>query len=89
MAVARALIAQPAVIFADEPTGNLDSKSSAGVLDLLRKSVDDFGQTVIIVTHDSKVAAYADRVIVLADGAVAADERVSGEDQVIELMRDV
>jgi putative ABC transport system ATP-binding protein len=89
VAVARALIARPAVIFADEPTGNLDSKTSAGVLDLLRASVTDFGQTVIIVTHDPKVAAYADRVIVLADGAVAADERVSGEDQVIELMRDV
>ncbi len=89
VAVARALIARPAVIFADEPTGNLDSKSSAGVLDLLRESVNDFGQTVIIVTHDPKVAAYADRVIVLADGAVAADERVVGEDQVHELMRDV
>jgi putative ABC transport system ATP-binding protein len=89
VAVARALIAKPAVIFADEPTGNLDSKSSAGVLDLLRKAVNEFGQTVIIVTHDPKVAAYADRVIVLADGAVAADERVTGEDQVHELMRDV
>ena len=89
VAVARALIARPAVIFADEPTGNLDSKSSSGVLDLLRESVNGFGQTVIVVTHDPKVAAYADRVIVLADGAVAADEHVSGEDQVIELMRDV
>ena len=85
----RALIAKPAVIFADEPTGNLDSKSSTGVLDLLRESVNEFGQTVIVVTHDPKVAAYADRVIVLADGAVAADEHVTGEDQVIELMRDV
>ena len=77
------------MIFADEPTGNLDSKSSTGVLDLLRGSVNDFGQTVVVVTHDPKVAAYADRVIVLADGTVAADERVTGENQVIELMRDV
>ena len=89
MAVARALISRPAVVFADEPTGNLDSKSSGGVLDLLRHSVDDLDQTVVVVTHDPKVAAYADRVIVLADGQIAADERVTGEDQVIELMREI
>jgi putative ABC transport system ATP-binding protein len=89
VAVARALISRPAVVFADEPTGNLDSKSSEGVLDLLRHSVTDLDQTVIIVTHDPKVAAYADRVIVLADGAVAADRRCSSEDEVIDLMRDV
>ncbi len=88
VAVARALIARPAVVFADEPTGNLDSKSGAGVLDLLRRSVDELGQTVVVVTHDPKVAAYADRVIVLADGEVAADERIGGEDDVIELMRE-
>ncbi len=88
VAVARALIARPAVVFADEPTGNLDSKSGAGVLDLLRRSVDELGQTVVVVTNDPKVAAYADRVIVLADGEVAADERVGGEDDVIELMRE-
>jgi putative ABC transport system ATP-binding protein len=89
VAIARALIARPAVVFADEPTGNLDSKSGEGVLELLRRSVDEFGQTVIIVTHDPKVAAYADRVIVLADGQVAADREVSGEDDVIALMRDL
>jgi putative ABC transport system ATP-binding protein len=89
VAIARALIARPAVVFADEPTGNLDSTSGNGVLDLLRKSVDDFGQTVVVVTHDPKVAAYADRVIVLADGQVAADRRVEGEDDVIDLMRDL
>ncbi len=88
VAIARALIARPAVVFADEPTGNLDSKSGNGVLELLRQSVRDLGQTVIVVTHDPKVAAYADRVIVLADGEVAADERVGGEDDVIELMRE-
>ncbi len=89
VAVARALISKPAVIFADEPTGNLDSTSSTGVLDLLRNSVNEFDQTVIIVTHDPKVAAYADRVVVLADGQIAADEKITGEEQVFELMRDV
>jgi putative ABC transport system ATP-binding protein len=89
VAIARALISRPAVVFADEPTGNLDSKSGSGVLELLRRSVDEFGQTAIIVTHDPKVAAYADRVIVLADGQVAADREVSGEDDVIALMRDL
>jgi putative ABC transport system ATP-binding protein len=89
VAVARALVSRPAVVFADEPTGNLDSKSSEGVLDLLRRSVTELEQTVIIVTHDPKVAAYADRVIVLADGAVVADRRCNSEDEVIDLMRDV
>jgi len=89
VAIARALIARPAVVFADEPTGNLDSKSGHGILELLRTSVDDFGQTVVIVTHDPKVAAFADRLIVLADGQVVADRMVSGEDEVIALMRDL
>jgi putative ABC transport system ATP-binding protein len=87
VAIARALVARPAVVFADEPTGNLDSTSSAGVLDILRRSVDDFDQTVVMVTHDPRVASYADRVVVLADGAVAADRVVAGEDEVIALMR--
>ena len=89
VAIARALASRPAVVFADEPTGNLDSRSSAGVLDILRRSVDEFGQTVVMVTHDPRVASYADRVIVLADGKVANDRRVSGEDEVIKLMREI
>jgi len=89
VAIARALVARPAVVFADEPTGNLDSKSGSGILDLLRTSVDELGQTVVVVTHDPKVAAVADRVIVLVDGQVGADRRVSGEDDVIALMRDL
>jgi putative ABC transport system ATP-binding protein len=89
VAIARALIAQPAVIFADEPTGNLDSKSGSSIIELLRRSAEELGQTVIIVTHDPKVAGHANRVVVLADGRVAADREVSGEDDVIALMRDL
>ena len=89
VAIARALAARPAVVFADEPTGNLDSTSSAGVLDILRRSVDEFDQTVVMVTHDPRVASYADRVLVLADGVIANDRVVSGEDEVIALMREL
>jgi putative ABC transport system ATP-binding protein len=73
VAVARALVSKPAVVFADEPTGNLDSAASTEVLALLRRAVDDFDQTVVMVTHDPAAAAYADRLIVLADGRVASD----------------
>ncbi|HEY5815902.1 MAG TPA: ABC transporter ATP-binding protein [Solirubrobacterales bacterium] len=73
VAVARALVSKPAVVFADEPTGNLDSKASEEVLRLLRGAVDDFGQTVIMVTHDPAAAAHADRLIVLRDGRIESD----------------
>jgi putative ABC transport system ATP-binding protein len=73
VAVARALVSKPAVVFADEPTGNLDSKASADVLRLLRQSVDEFGQTVIMVTHDPAAAAHADRLLVLRDGQIVSD----------------
>ncbi|UGS35812.1 ABC transporter ATP-binding protein [Capillimicrobium parvum] len=73
VAVARALVSRPAVIFADEPTGNLDSKASAEVLELLRRAVDDLGQTVIMVSHDPEAAAVADRLVVLSDGLVVED----------------
>jgi putative ABC transport system ATP-binding protein len=76
VAVARALVHKPAVVFADEPTGNLDSKASAEVLKLLRQAVDDFGQTVVMVTHDPDAAAVADRLIELADGRIVRDEAV-------------
>ncbi|MGH2997198.1 MAG: ABC transporter ATP-binding protein [Gaiellaceae bacterium] len=68
VALARALVSRPTVIFADEPTGNLDSTTSAEILTLLRDAVDTFGQTIVMVTHDSHAAAIADRVLVLADG---------------------
>jgi putative ABC transport system ATP-binding protein len=75
LAVARALAGQPAVVFADEPTGNLDSHASADLLDLLRRCVDEFGQTVVMVTHDPAAAGYADRVVFITDGRVV-DEMV-------------
>ncbi|MDP8968658.1 MAG: ABC transporter ATP-binding protein, partial [Actinomycetota bacterium] len=87
VAIARSLITRPAVVFADEPTGNLDSTSSAHVLDLLRRSVDELGRTVIVVTHDPRVASYADRVVLLVDGEVSSDTPVSSESQVHELMQ--
>jgi putative ABC transport system ATP-binding protein len=75
VAVARALVTKPAVIFADEPTGNLDSKSSAAMLALLRRAVDELGQTVVMVTHDQDAADIADRIVVLVDGKVARDDQ--------------
>jgi putative ABC transport system ATP-binding protein len=73
VAMARALAARPEVVFADEPTGNLDSRSGAEVLMFLRNSVRELGQTVVMVTHDPGAAAYADRVVLLADGRIAGD----------------
>jgi putative ABC transport system ATP-binding protein len=70
VACARALVSRPEVIFADEPTGNLDSRSGAGILSFLRRSVSEFGQTIVMVTHDANAASYADRVVFLADGRI-------------------
>ena len=89
VAVARALVSKPAVVFADEPTGNLDSKSSADVLRLLRQAVDEFGQTVIMVTHDPGAAAHADRLVTLSDGAIVHDAAPGSTEDVIELMKQV
>ncbi len=89
VAVARALVSKPAVVFADEPTGNLDSKASADVLRLLRQAVDEFGQTVIMVTHDPAAAAHADRLITLSDGAIVHDAAPGSTDEVIELMKKI
>jgi putative ABC transport system ATP-binding protein len=87
VSIARALVTRPAVVFADEPTGNLDSRSGTDVLGLLRQAVDEFGQTVVMVTHDPRIASYADRVIVLADGVVTHDGRVQTADEVLALMQ--
>jgi putative ABC transport system ATP-binding protein len=89
VAVARALISKPAVVFADEPTGNLDSKASEEVLRLLRQSVDELGQTVVMVTHDPEAASYADRLIVLRDGLIVHDGAAGTADEVIEMMKEV
>jgi putative ABC transport system ATP-binding protein len=73
VAIARALVSRPTVVFADEPTGNLDSKTSEEILGLMRKSVDSYGQTTVMVTHDPRAAAIADRILFLADGLIVRD----------------
>ncbi|CAI36556.1 ABC transporter ATP-binding protein [Corynebacterium jeikeium] len=86
VACARALVAQPEIIFGDEPTGNLDSNSSAEVLSILRNAVDRDNQTVVIVTHDPKAASYADRVVFLADGRIADELEKPDVDAVLGVM---
>jgi putative ABC transport system ATP-binding protein len=86
VAVARALASRPKVVFADEPTGNLDSTSGAEVLELLRRSVDEHDQTVVMVTHDPVAAAYTDRVLFLADGRVVDELRAPTREQVLDTM---
>jgi len=87
VAVARALLSKPAVVFADEPTGNLDSKSSHDVLNLLRKAVDEYGQTTVMVTHDAAAAAIADRVLFLADGKIVRDCGKLNSDEVLDQLK--
>jgi putative ABC transport system ATP-binding protein len=89
VAVARALISRPAVVFADEPTGNLDSVASEEILQTLRQAVGEFGQTVVMVTHDAHAASFADRLVVLRDGRVAHDGGGATEDQILELMKEI
>jgi putative ABC transport system ATP-binding protein len=89
VAVARALVSRPAVVFADEPTGNLDSKASHEVLKLLRQAVDEFDQTVVMVTHDPEAATYADRLLTLRDGRLVSDAKPGTVDEVIELMKEL
>jgi len=89
VAVARALLSKPAVVFADEPTGNLDSKASQDVLALLRQAVDEFDQTVVMVTHDPVAAAHADRLITLSDGKLVHDAAPGDAGDVIELMKTI
>ncbi len=89
VAVARALVARPSVVFADEPSGNLDSKASDDVLELLRHAVDDFSQTVVMVTHDAHAASFADRLLVLVDGRIAHDGEATSAEQALDLMKSV
>ena len=89
VAVARALASRPSIVFADEPTGNLDSKAGAEMLGLLRQSVDDFGQTIVMVTHDPVAAAVTDRVVFLADGKVVGELRHPTRETVLGEMQDL
>jgi putative ABC transport system ATP-binding protein len=87
VAAARALAGKPEIIFADEPTGNLDSRSGAEVLSFLRQSVREFGQTIVMVTHDPTGAGYADRVVFLADGQIVDEMADPSADKVLERMK--
>jgi putative ABC transport system ATP-binding protein len=87
VAVARALITRPAVVFGDEPTGNLDSVSSREILELLRRAVDDLDQTIVMVTHDPGAATFADRVVFLADGRISGIEERPSIDTILDHLR--
>jgi putative ABC transport system ATP-binding protein len=87
VAVARALASKPEIIFGDEPTGNLDSRSGAEILSFLRAAVDDFGQTVVMVTHDPTAASYAHRVVFLADGHIVDELSAPSADRVLERLK--
>ena len=89
VAIARALVTKPTVVFADEPTGNLDSKTGGEILELLHDAVDSYGQTLVMVTHETRAAAIADRVLFLADGLIVRDLSQVGEDEIIETVRAV
>jgi putative ABC transport system ATP-binding protein len=87
VAVARALASKPAIIFADEPTGNLDSRSSAEILAFMQQAVKEFGQTIVMVTHDPVAASYADRVLILADGNIVHEIQQPTTDSVVDFMK--
>ena len=89
VAIARALVSRPTVMFADEPTGNLDSRTSSEILQLLRDSVTTYGQTTVMVTHDANAAAIADRILFLADGVIVRDLGPSTAHEILETLEDV
>jgi putative ABC transport system ATP-binding protein len=89
VAIARALVSRPTVMFADEPTGNLDSRTSGEILELLRDSVSELGQTTVMVTHDARAAAIADRVLFLADGVIVNDLGPSTTSEILEALEEV
>ena len=89
VAIARALVSRPTIVFADEPTGNLDSRTSDEILELLRGAVDGFGQTTLMVTHDPQAAAIADRVLFLADGRLVHDVGKSSADEIVRTMEEL
>src|SRR4051812_24609064 len=87
VAIARALVSRPSIVFADEPTGNLDSKTSGEILELMRDSVDTFGQTTVMVTHEARAAAIADRVLFLADGKIVQESTGITAEDVVRVMQ--
>jgi putative ABC transport system ATP-binding protein len=89
VAAARALVSRPDIVFADEPTGNLDSRSGVELLAFMRRVVDEFGQTIVMVTHDPGAAAHADRVVFLADGRAAGEIDEPTQDDIFEFLRDM
>jgi putative ABC transport system ATP-binding protein len=89
VAIARALVSRPTVVFADEPTGNLDSKTGGEILDLLRASVRDYGQTLVMVTHDARAAATADRILFLADGEIVKELPGADEHEVLTALEEI
>ncbi|MFG1621729.1 ABC transporter ATP-binding protein [Kribbella sp. NPDC049227] len=86
VAIARALVSRPTVVFADEPTGNLDSRTSGEILALMRGSVDEYGQTTVMVTHDARAAAMADRVLYLADGEIVKETGRSSQHEILQII---
>jgi putative ABC transport system ATP-binding protein len=89
VAIGRALVSKPTIVFADEPTGNLDSKTSGEILELMRDSVDTYGQTTVMVTHDARAAAIADRILFLADGLIVKDVGRCDAHEVIAVMEEL
>jgi putative ABC transport system ATP-binding protein len=89
VAIARALVSRPTVVFADEPTGNLDSKTGGQILELLHESVENYGQTMVMVTHEARAAASADRVLFLADGEIVKDMGGADEEEILNTIREV
>jgi putative ABC transport system ATP-binding protein len=89
VAIARALVSQPEVVFADEPTGNLDSKTGAEILELLRHSVEEMGQTIVMVTHEARAAVIADRVLYLADGKIVRELSGASQHEIGEAMEEI
>jgi putative ABC transport system ATP-binding protein len=89
VAIARALVSRPTVLFADEPTGNLDSSTGAEILELLRRSVDDYGQTMVMVTHDARAASMAHRVLFLADGVIVRELGECDQHRILEVMEEI
>jgi putative ABC transport system ATP-binding protein len=89
VAIARALVSRPSVVFADEPTGNLDSRTGGEILELLRGSVQDYGQTLVMVTHDARAASTADRILFIADGVIVKELHDADEHQVLAAVEEI